>query len=493
MPDRNIRKKRWPRRVALTVALFVAALLVAHGIWSAIESHKLNAQINALHAAGEPILPEDFVPANPNDPDNAVADLIAAISLLQPKGQVWDQFDRLTLALPLRPEEIASIDTIVNRSQPALNRIKSAELQPQRNWPIDASKSANIIEAILPELNGIRALADVLMSEGLLEHQRGDDRAAMEHLNCIMFIAELTDRYPTLVGHLVAIGCRAMAAQRLMEISPDLRIGTRHGDAPPAQVRATIDRLLNDKTIRDGYIWGLQGERMFQLTLVRRILAGQPMSNVPPTSGQPQEGWNPFGTYVGKPFIYHNARVILDYTSKMIPLANEPNWPAAHQKVPADVQGPLPLIFLARLITGSMWRAVEVHFRGVQDQHLAAAALALRWYAVDHDGQLPATLDLLVPKYLPAIPTDVLSANSQPIGYVPRKDDPIIYSVGENGSDEGGSEESSNLKFKTPQNEWEMKDRVVHLTRQPRPAPEPDMDDSNETAPTSAPTSQPQN
>ena len=74
---------------------------------------------------------------------------------------------------------------------------------------------------------------------------------------------------------------------------------------------------------------------------------------------------------------------------------------------------------------------------GLTHRRLAAAALAVRWYAVEHDGRLPASLEELVPRYLPAVPLDPM-AKGRPLGYSPDPARPMVYSVGENGIDNGG-------------------------------------------------------
>ena len=126
-----------------------------------------------------------------------------------------------------------------------------------------------------------------------------------------------------------------------------------------------------------------------------------------------------------------------------------------------------------------------MNFRIVVEQRLTATMLAIRWYAVEHDGKLPTRLDDLVPRYLPAVPIDALADGGMTILYRPDSANPIVYSVGENGIDDGGSEQSSNPRFRGRVSEWDMKDRVVHLTRQPRPPPETDEpDDSAATRPT---------
>jgi len=59
--------------------------------------------------------------------------------------------------------------------------------------------------------------------------------------------------------------------------------------------------------------------------------------------------------------------------------------------------------------------------------------IALRCYHRQH-GQLPESLDALVPKYLPAVPVD--DFDGKPLRYLPAKK--LIYSVGDNLKDDGG-------------------------------------------------------
>jgi hypothetical protein len=58
-------------------------------------------------------------------------------------------------------------------------------------------------------------------------------------------------------------------------------------------------------------------------------------------------------------------------------------------------------------------------------------------------------------------------ATGAPIKYIPATTQPIIYSVGEDGTDSGGNENSQTSRPATSR--WNMLDAVLHLTRQPRP------------------------
>ena len=90
---------------------------------------------------------------------------------------------------------------------------------------------------------------------------------------------------------------------------------------------------------------------------------------------------------------------------------------------------------LNSIIFVSLSSAVEKHCK--YNVLVAATRLTagLKAYSIEHKGQLPGSLDELVPTYLSDMPLDPFS--SQPFKYNPEKK--IIYSVGESKKDVGGS------------------------------------------------------
>jgi hypothetical protein len=105
----------------------------------------------------------------------------------------------------------------------------------------------------------------------------------------------------------------------------------------------------------------------------------------------------------------------------------------------------------------------------VANRRLAATALAVMLYRADHGGAFPQTLDDLVPQYLPAVPVDPLAVRGATIGYVADGERPRIYSVGDNGVDNGGTPLDP---MKSNGENMLVQDQVVDLVPQPRPLPE---------------------
>jgi hypothetical protein len=76
---------------------------------------------------------------------------------------------------------------------------------------------------------------------------------------------------------------------------------------------------------------------------------------------------------------------------------------------------------------------------------------------LSHDGKLPENLQALVPTYLAAVPDDPF--DGKPFRYSPEKK--IVYSVGKNLVDDGGSVER--LK---PSGHYDPKDLVYALDKE---------------------------
>lgn len=84
----------------------------------------------------------------------------------------------------------------------------------------------------------------------------------------------------------------------------------------------------------------------------------------------------------------------------------------------------------------SYQRAWQNTFRILALRELAIAAVGLRRHHLRH-GTLPATLEDLVPDFLAAVPRDLM--DGRPLRYRPKSEGSFdLYSVGENGVDDGG-------------------------------------------------------
>jgi len=85
------------------------------------------------------------------------------------------------------------------------------------------------------------------------------------------------------------------------------------------------------------------------------------------------------------------------------------------------------------------WRSIQKaemrHKRVIAHERLLAIELALRCYESEQ-GHAPTGLEQLVPNYIQRVPIDPFS--DKPVIYRPQGTDWLVYSVGEDGVDDGG-------------------------------------------------------
>ncbi len=337
-----------------------------------------------------------------------------------------------------------SIQIIVDRSGRSFDRLAIGERHRLGYWPVDLTAKTDLFQVVTKDLNITRLLADVLAADALLEHQRGNDFAALKRIEQIRFMSAVlwvTTRRWLVVWWALAAGRGRWP--RITEIAPDLKIGSQPGDAcRQKRFVASSTAFWMMMRARQAYVRDMRGERMVNLLILGNMLGGYATASAQP--GQPaSQGWNPMTQYAMGPIVHYNARLIIDFEEQLMHQVDQPNLPAAETLSPKVITSSGMLTMFAQILTPSFSRTIQTHFRTLVDQHLAATSLAMRWYALEHNGQFPPTLDVLVPRYLPKIPIDVLTADSHPIRYLARAQNPAIYSVGENGVDDGGSAEAS--------------------------------------------------
>ena len=218
---------------------------------------------------------------------------------------------------------------------------------------------------------------------------------------------------------------------------------------------------------------GLLGERVMLHEAIASIRGGTlgPAALVGTTPASPSAAQG-VGGYVTMPLVNRADAQLLDYLGIAISTLDATNladWRGRTTRmklVEQDVDAS-KLSITAKILMPSLDRAFQTRYRLVTDRHLAAVALACRLYMIDHDGALPPSLDALIPAYLPHVPSDAI--DGKPLRYDAKR--AIVWSVGENGVDDGGDETT-----RRPQdagNRWTMKDAVVHLTPTTRPATMP--------------------
>lgn len=480
--NENAPAARRPRIVGLwwklPLAMVPLVLLVgvfAHAIWSRVERGRVEQRVAALRAAGVPAEPGDLVEPTLSDGENLAVPIQAALArmsadkALQERREAAERADPNAFALPLTQAEVALLRESLSANAAALDALAAVDGRREAAWGLFPAKGP-LIDVLLPHLSKSRQVALLLADAARLAAHEGRWADCMQALGRIEPLAEASAANRFIIGTVVAHGVRALASDVTIAVAPDLAPA---GLADRARVAALIATMLDDappmRAGRDGVV----AERVFCRDMLAQMRKGniQPMfaggTRTPTTGGR-------ILSLAATPVLYRGEGLALDYFEEQVRLADAPSQ-AAYDAASARAVSMYnemrtgSLTMLATAAVPALDRYHAAKFRSITDRHLAATALALRLYQLDHDGRRPATLEALVPAYLPSVPVDAI--DGRPLRYDPAR--AILWSVGENNVDDGGDGTAVPKKYYAGPGRWDAKDAVVHLDRQPRPATQP--------------------
>jgi hypothetical protein len=378
----------------------------------------------AMAKAGEIVTVEAIQTPRADPADNAAITLRAAGAMADDDTSV--AFDDLDLSPTFTDEQWDIIEENVFDLSPALKLVDGAEKQTACDWEVKWDDP--ICATLLLDINPTRSLVKVVSAAAMLAHHQGHDDEAVHRISQMLMIAKATDQKPFFVTHVVALNMAKDACQQVDWLGPSLEIGTHSGDAHPEQVQQLIKKLLDDDWVLQRFreacinsrLWVLDTTRLLgdgRLTpsQARELLVARNASiDALPTHAQ----------------IYADARLLLPYMGVAIAAADAKSWPEYQKRVQpippelADVYKH-PLFVMMPQYRGRADARARDGYQAMARLRIAATTLALRAYAVDHNGELPPTLGALVPTYLPKVPLDPIAKTGGPLAYDPKADAPV--------------------------------------------------------------------
>lgn len=461
--------RRWLIRLGILAAVLSIGIPTSLLVWGWWENRQLEAELASLRAAGEPSVLSDLDSAPVAAAENCVPELRAAALVIDKHAADFNKVDDLNgwkrpVGLPFRADERVAIRAALDASAEAFPLVESAAAK--KGIGLDLKFTSPAMNMLYPDLSAQRGLANALTLAAYDAQDRGDTAAALRHVEHILQLGRVVDHVPNLLGHLVSLGIDALAANTAEQVAAD---AAKRGTPPSAEARKQteqlIAKLLDDTDSDAGLRRCIVGERISGVDVAQSIAAGKLSPAGTPVNGGPRA------------YMLRNGRGMKwfydDLLASVTGARDVKSYRAAYAKQPRVTDRSPRLYLLVGLLRPSVDRAVVQHFAGRTRRHLAATALAINLYRADHGGAFPRKLDELVPKYLPAVPADPLLAADSPIGYLAQADRPRLYSVGDDGVDDGGTPPNSDdvvdgFGKVNPR----TADIVVDLLPQTRPLPE---------------------
>jgi len=440
----------WLKRIAIAVAILLFGVMGLRLYWGRVAERELQQEFARIQAAGRPVEPQDFDPKPVKDVDNAAYYYLEAESVMVAtapiSGLAINEVNRdKGEILSGRLDDVAEL---IEANQEALRLARHARGLEGVDWGLPVRSPMS--NRLLPSIRAHRQLAKLLSMNAQYQSAVGNPAGAYESLLDIIRLARAVAEEPSLLGFLVSVSIDSMAVRALSETLPDLpptASGEAGDNSRAADLRTAIDlliaNLVDDDFIKKSLIRSICYERAVSIDSVRLqfgTLANADLGGAPPPT------ISTTGTAVIGPLLkLEIARVLRPSFDALLEAAEKPDWPAASRCIAGiDIDNATfpPITSMLKSMLKSMLaipseRAFDLRFRLSAERRLTGAMLAVWLYAVDR-GHPPTTLQELVPDYLDAIPADPFSADGHSIRYDPDSDPPILYSVGMNGSDDGG-------------------------------------------------------
>lgn len=413
----------WTKRLMLAAVVLTLGLGIAWTFWAREAKRRVDAEIAAIRARGEPLDAADFDVAPIPDPLNATVSIVAAMRAVPGNEQnfVANVLSRLASA-PLQPADRVGLDRVALASTTMRSLARTARFQPGLVWTpnpmINPVTWAN--QTPLPRTLAVNAMR---------EHVAGNDAEAVEIVRDMLFVADSLDRSkPNLIMHLLAMVNGVITFDAVSMIAPDLQIlpmpgaTTRpSGPASREQVNALIRGLLDDQDMQRGLARGFQVERAHLYSA---------MNSRPPATALPEPLLKSIRTALSRPWANLEILHTMQSMDELIAAAESADkaLPLIAEEKRADAA---PLTNFVR--EQSTARAPKFGARLEQQlltltrRRISAIRLAIRLYQLDHAGAFPTQLNQLVPDYLPTLPEDPLQPGGKSFGYS-RWPEPVITS-----------------------------------------------------------------
>ncbi len=460
----------WLKRILLTLGILILALVVVRWWWGWYAGDQLQARIDELHAAGQRVTIEDFQHPPIPDEQNAAHFLMKAYAAIVTPADVQIPFEAFVEEPALAAEHPDDLSRTVEANAEALRLVRLARSKPRTDWRV--RMTTPVWNMTFFHLSTQRQLARLCCAAALHYHQGRDEGAAVEAIRDTLHVSRrLAEPDAVIITNLVRQRITAIAVDTVEQITPGLLVlGASSRRRPSTRmaehvsVQSLMDELLDDSVARDAWQTALAGERLTFLDTVELAATGR---GGPLGSGTSTDALLAF---LFGPMYRLDAVRVVDAARALEEAGTASNWPTASSMLPPVPDLKSGTEQFARPIsswfTGLHERAAMSCFLEFAECRMAATALAIRLYELDH-GRRPQRLEDLVPDYLPAVPADPFAADGRALGYRLHGPQPLLYSVGQDGVDDGG-------EFALDTNgrvDWEAKDIPFFLNGD-RPRPE---------------------
>ena len=428
-------------RICVAAFILFALLVISFIIWRVNLAHDVDAKLQAIRAAG---LPTNGTEANtyytavPDDENVALkmADAFASITNYNDRRSS----EVVSIKFPQRkdtltPKQLELVAGYCAMNSNALAQAREAIKLPRCRYPMDLSWGA---ATLLPHLAKLKQLSILSEYQTLLDT---NDSAA--DISAIIGMARTLDTEPVIISKLVRIAMLNMA-----EIALERRLNA--GGLDEVELNH-LSQLFAEAAKTNRMANGLIGERAMYFRYFRmsfaeiKNLANANDENSSEQTGPPLPGPQPFIFKLTGVF-ERDLRFYLQGMETNISLAS--TFPKNISMI-TNVEEQISqtsrrnYYILSSMLLPALGNTIIKEANGLAQVRTAQAALAVERFRLAHR-RLPENLNELVPQFLSAVPIDPF--DGQALRYHRLAKGYVIYSVGQDGHDDGGREKHADWK-----------------------------------------------
>ncbi len=430
-------------RVTVVIATLVL-LLAALVLWN-YYSPRSDSRIEAIRKAGYPVTLAEldaWYPAVP-DAENAALVYTNAFALLETPGnssQAPSLSARLSnLTLPPRGENLpaedqAEISNLLASNQAALRLLHSAASLEASRYPVNLKDGAF---TLLPHLSKVKVAVMLLCAESQLHSAHGEYEMAVQSLVAAGRLADSLRAEPLLISQLVRISNWDIIFSRLQW---NLNVVSLTDEQ-----LGSLQRLLNEAEQPQAFARGLAGEQANGLAFFTNRRAQSLLLSS--GSASSDDASVSLRAVLLFDFLKLTGQFQKDKAFYLTAMAT--NLAAAIQPYPArfslsqrsSATVPAPpgrFYIVSRLFLPALGRTFVKDAEHAARIRVMEAVLAVERYRRAHSEALPASLNELVPAFLDTVPQDPI--DGQPLRFKKLPKGYVIYSIGSDGKDDGGTE-----------------------------------------------------
>jgi hypothetical protein len=371
-------------------------------------------------------------------PTNGIGNWQKAISSnLEPWQRYYRKLSLSTNLFPVAPQPgtpAADVLLALSKYDSTIEELRWAAALPASRFPLNYD-SEEPFAILLPHLAPHKDCVVVLRLRALAELEAGQAEPALADVSLALRVAEKIRSEPFLISHLVCIAVLAITEQALWE-------GLAKHRWTDAQLSELDHQLATPDFVAD-YQRAMRAENAWQAASMDFLRhhpnqwrdlfeAGPP--NLPDLTGRLiPSGWFYQNELRSSKFILEQFLPIGDVRQQMISPTLVKQADEALRTMRVTPYSSLCRMFLPGLVNSPRkfaWAQAAVN--------LARTACALERHRLAH-GKYPETLDALAPQFIAKVPPDPIGG--QPLHYRLTDDGHfILYSVGLNEKDDGGTE-----------------------------------------------------